>query len=100
MEYKPTTIEELWAIKGFIPNDSQLEAIPHFDGPLFLTAGHGTGKTRVLLRRTLYLIVFHNVKPDDIFLSTFTEKASLQIKDGFRTLLGFVTNVTGKLFDI
>ena len=100
MNYKPITIEELWAIKGFIPNDSQRDAILHIDGPLFLTAGPGSGKTRVLLWRTLNLIVFHNVKPEDIFLSTFTEKASLQLKDGLRTLLGIVSNVTGKPFDI
>jgi DNA helicase-2/ATP-dependent DNA helicase PcrA len=60
----------------------------HTDGPLFLTAGPGSGKTRVLLWRTLNLMVFHNVKPEDIFLSTFTEKAALQLKDGLRTLLG------------
>ena len=100
MAYKPTTIEELWAIKGFIPNDSQRDAILHIDGPLFLTAGPGSGKTRVLLWRTLNLLVFHNVSPEDIFLSTFTEKASLQLKDGLRTLLGIVTNVTGKPYDI
>ncbi len=100
MDYQSTTIEELWKLKGFNPNDSQKEAILHTVGPLFLTAGPGSGKTRVLLWRTLNLIVFHGVKPEEIFLSTFTEKASLQLKDGLRTLLGIVTNVTGRPFDI
>lgn len=97
---KEVTIDDLWKIKGFVPNDSQKEAILHTDGPLFLTAGPGSGKTRVLLWRTLNLIVFHDVKPEDIFLSTFTEKAALQLKDGLRTLLGIVTNETGRPFDI
>lgn len=100
MPSKKVTIEDLWKIKGFNPNDSQKKAILHTEGPLFLTAGPGSGKTRVLLWRTLNLIVFHNIKPEDIFLSTFTEKAALQLKDGLRTLLGLVTNETGSPFDI
>lgn len=97
---KATTIETLWQLKGFKPNENQRNAILHIDGPLFLTAGPGSGKTRVLLWRTLNLLVFHDVKPEEIFLSTFTEKAAHQLKDGLRTLLGLVTNVTGKPYDI
>ena len=68
---KAITIEDLWKLKNFHPNDSQREAILHINGPLFLTAGPGSGKTRVLLWRTLNLLVFHGVKPEEIFLSTF-----------------------------
>ncbi len=45
-------------------------------------------------------MVFHGVNPEDIFLSTFTDKAALQLKDGLRALLGLVTNETGQPFDI
>ena len=93
-------IEEYWNESGFDPNDSQREAILHVDGPLLLTAGPGSGKTRVLLWRTLNLIVFHGVDPAKIFLSTFTEKAARQLQDGLRSLLGFVTNGTGKPYDL
>ena len=93
-------IEYYWNLKGFDPNQNQKEAILHQDGPLFLTAGPGSGKTRVLLWRTLNLLVFHDVKPEEIFLSTFTEKAALQLRDGLRSLLGLVTNHTGKPYDI
>ena len=65
-------IEDLFRSKGFAPNENQQKAILHLDGPLFLTAGPGSGKTRVLLWRTLNLIVFEGVKPEEIFLSTFT----------------------------
>ncbi len=54
----------------------------HVDGPLFLTAGPGSGKTRVLLWRTVNLIVFNDVKPEEIFLGTFTEKAAHQLREG------------------
>ncbi len=96
----PPPIEQLWQMTGFTPNDDQREAILHVDGPLYLTAGPGSGKTRVLLWRTLNLMVYHGVKAEEIFLSTFTEKAAKQLTDGLRTLLGLVTNLTGQPYDL
>ncbi len=94
------SLEHLWELARFKPNDNQCKAIQHMDGPLYLTAGPGSGKTRVLLWRTLNLIVFHGVKPEEIFLSTFTEKAALQLKEGLRSLLGLVTNLSGQPYDL
>ena len=68
-------LETLWKLSDFTPNDQQKEAILYKDGPLYLTAGPGSGKTRVLLWRVVNLIVFQEIKPEEIFLSTFTEKA-------------------------
>lgn len=93
-------IEDLWAEAGFNPNDNQQAAIKHVDGPLYLTAGPGSGKTRVLLWRTLNLIVYHDVKPEEIYLATFTEKAAFQLHEGLRALLGLVTNKTGISYDL
>ncbi len=93
-------IKYLWLRKKFNPNDKQREAILHVDGPLFLTAGPGSGKTRVLLWRTLNLIVFQNVAPEKIFLSTFTKKAALQLKEGLTSLLALVTQEIGKPYDV
>ncbi len=100
MPTKNFTIKTLWGEAGFEPNDEQRAAIEHIDGPLFLTAGPGSGKTRVLLWRTVNLLVFHGVKPEEIFLSTFTEKAAHQLKEGLRTLLGQVTNKNGQPYDL
>lgn len=94
------SLERLWELAHFTPNDEQRQAIQHVDGPLYLTAGPGSGKTHVLLWHTLNLIVFNDVKPEEIFLSTFTEKAALQLKEGLRTLLGLVTNLTGQPYDL
>ena len=93
-------LEELFKEKNFTPNESQLKAIKHIEGPLFLTAGPGSGKTRVLLWRTLNLIVFHNVAPNEIFLATFTEKAALQLKEGLQGLLSIASKYTHKPYDI
>jgi len=94
------TIEALWQEVGFHPNENQQRAILHADGPLYLPAGPGSGKTRVLLWRTLNLIVFHAIRPDEIFLATFTEKAALQLKEGLRSLLSIATKFTGMPYDL
>ena len=75
------SIETLWREEKFNPTPNQKDAILHLDGPLYLPAGPGSGKTRVLLWRTLNLIFFHSVLPDEINLSTFTEKPAHQMKE-------------------
>lgn len=97
---KNFSLHTLWAEVGFTPNESQENAINHIDGALYLTAGPGSGKTRVLLWRTLNLIVFHHVAPEDILLTTFTEKAAHQLKEGLQSLLGIASNHTGKQYDL
>lgn len=96
----PLTLDDLFAEANFTPNKPQRAAILHTDGPLFLVAGPGSGKTRVLLWRTVNLMVFHGVQPEEIFLATFTEKAAKQLRDGLLSLLGLVTNRTGQPFDL
>ena len=94
------SIQQLWDEADFSPNDEQKEAILHTGGPLYLPSGPGSGKTRVLLWRTLNLIVFHDVRPEEVFLSTFTEKAAFQLREGLRALLGAVTTRTNVHFDV
>jgi len=93
-------LDTLWKLNGFKPNDQQRDAIMHVDGPLYITAGPGSGKTRVLLWRAVNLIVFNNVKSEEIFLSTFTEKAAHQLQEGLRVLLGYATNINGQPYDL
>lgn len=93
------TLDDLFHQAGFTPNDNQRAAIGHLGGPLFLVAGPGSGKTRVLLWRTVSLIVFAGVAPERIFLSTFTEKAAKQLRDGLLSLLGIATQHTGRTYD-
>lgn len=92
-------LTELWRDFEFDPNEDQRAAILYSDGPLFLPAGPGSGKTRVLLWRTVNLITTHGVVPEQIFLATFTEKAALQLRNGLRTLLSAVSDKTGKPYD-
>jgi len=93
-------IEDLWDAANFSPDANQRAAILHTNGPLFLPAGPGSGKTRVLLWKTVNLIVCKKVPPDQIFLSTFTEKASRQLRVGLTNLLSISSLLTGKMYDI
>src|SRR5512132_321635 len=95
-----TPLEALWRDAKFMPTPEQRSAILHSDGPLYLPAGPGSGKTRVLLWRTLNLIAFQGVSPDEIYLSTFTEKAAHQLKEGLRSLLALATSKNGQPYDL
>ena len=60
-------------------NEAQREAIQATDGPVLITAGPGTGKTFTLVQRALYLIEEKGVKPEEILMATFTEKAAKEL---------------------
>jgi len=68
----------------FNPNDAQKKAIETIKGPLLIIAGPGSGKTRVLIMRTLNLLLVQKVPPNRILLCTFTEKATEQLKERLR----------------
>ena len=60
-------------------NVAQKEAIETTEGPVLIIAGPGTGKTYTLVQRALNLIVNKGVKPEEIMLATFTEKAAKEL---------------------
>ena len=60
-------------------NKEQIKAITSTEGPLLIIAGPGTGKTFTLIKRAMYLIETKNIKPENIMLVTFTEKAAKEI---------------------
>ena len=73
-------------LKGL--NKYQKQAVCHFRGPLIVLAGAGSGKTRCLVHRVVYLIKEKRVDPNSIVLLTFTNKAAGEMKERVFDLLG------------
>jgi len=62
-------------------NPDQKKAVKYTDGPIIILAGAGSGKTRVLTYKVLYLILEKHVSPDRILMVTFTNKAANEMKE-------------------
>ncbi|MBU0504587.1 MAG: UvrD-helicase domain-containing protein [bacterium] len=69
-------------------NPRQLEAVEHYEGPLLILAGAGSGKTRVLIERIVYIMEEKRVRPWNILAVTFTNKAAKEMKTRIEKQLG------------
>ncbi len=68
-------------------NDEQFAAVTAPPGPLLVLAGAGSGKTRTLTYRVAYLLS-QGVKPGEILLLTFTNKAAKEMLHRVHDLTG------------
>ncbi len=61
-------------------NPQQLAAVTHFETPLLVLAGAGSGKTGVITRKIAWLIENKAYLPSSIVAVTFTNKASNEMR--------------------
>lgn len=69
-------------------NEAQRHAVTKIDGPVLVIAGPGTGKTQLLSMRVANILKSTDAKPSNILCLTFTNKASVNMKERIIDLAG------------
>lgn len=69
-------------------NSRQMEAVRSIAPRIAVVAGPGTGKTKTLVSRVLYLLQNRRVKPSKITAVTFTNKAAQEMRERLEAQLG------------
>jgi len=83
--------------RGYDLDDKQKQAVEYEGGCLWLLAGPGSGKSEVLVTRTLKLLCVDGVKPRSILLTTFTTKAARNLEDRLATYLAALQDTDSSL---
>jgi DNA helicase-2/ATP-dependent DNA helicase PcrA len=86
LQNRPRLTEE--SLRNLL-NPAQFEAVTHAPGPQVILAGAGSGKTRVLTYKIVWLIQEHGLRPHQILAVTFTNKAAREMKERVSHLLGY-----------
>jgi len=87
-------LQDTVLMSAILPHDlnpKQLEAATHPGGPILITAGAGSGKTKTLTSRLLYLIG-EGIKPESIIAITFTNKAAAEMKERAEKLISSMSD--------
>jgi len=98
-----TTFHECLAqptARGYDLDEKQKQAVEYDGSPLWLLAGPGSGKSEVLVTRTLKLLCVDGVKPRSILLTTFTTKAARNLEDRLATYLTALQTTDPSLQDV
>ena len=69
-------------------NEAQQKAVCHFQGPMMVLAGPGSGKTRVITQRVRHLITEREISPSHILVITYTKAAAVEMKQRYLQIAG------------
>jgi DNA helicase-2/ATP-dependent DNA helicase PcrA len=72
-------------------NDEQKEAVDAIQGPVFVVAGPGTGKTQVLALRIANILKLTDTPPEAILALTFTETGTREMHERLARIIGSTT---------
>lgn len=65
-------------LKGL--NEQQKAVVLNYNGPIAVSAGPGSGKSRVLVNRCAYMLA-EGIPAQNILMFTFTKKAANELKE-------------------
>jgi len=68
-------------------NEEQKKAVLHIDGPLFVLAGPGTGKTQILALRIGHILRHTDTQPHNILCLTYTDAGTIAMR---KRLIDFI----------
>ena len=69
-------------------NEAQRRAVVNLDDRVFVTAGAGSGKTRVIVEKVCHVVRQGAARPDEIAVITFTNKATEEVRSRLRDIDG------------
>ncbi len=69
-------------------NPEQKQAVDTIDGPVFVMAGPGTGKTQILTLRIANILKQTDVEPENILALTFTNAAAYNMRERLTSIIG------------
>lgn len=67
-------------------NEEQKKAVSHFEGPMMVLAGPGSGKTRVITHRVRFLVEEMGINPSNILVITFTKAAAVEMRQRYQEI--------------
>jgi ATP-dependent DNA helicase UvrD/PcrA len=85
---QPPVLFEEAQPRGIVLNDDQQAAVDHRGGPLLISAGPGTGKTRTITCRMADLMERDGIQAGSILALTFTNKAAEEMRRRLQAMLG------------
>jgi Superfamily I DNA and RNA helicases len=69
-------------------NERQSEAVHHFEGPMMVLAGPGSGKTTIITHRVKFLLEKCKIADKNILVITFTKSAADEMSLRFKNIYG------------
>jgi DNA helicase-2/ATP-dependent DNA helicase PcrA len=81
-------VEQSSEVDEAIPTPEQELAAKTCGTPVLVDAGPGTGKTKTLIRRILYLLREKAVPPEELLILTFSNEAAAEIQKRIEHVLG------------